>query len=737
MGDLLRASALAIVIAAAACSTPRGSSPTSGTPCEPYGRFAAIDKIDLLFMIDNSPSMGDKQLLLSLAVPELLSRLLAPNCVDGAGNSVGVSAGGKCPDGTRLEFPPVHDLHIGIVSSSLGGRGSDACSPDTTNPASPALNAHDDDAAHLLNRAGADEHAVSDAKPASFLAWLPPVSIAPENMGKPAPPVPALSDPAALISDFSDLARGTHEHGCDFEAQLESWYRFLIQPDPYATIARSGDVAVLNGIDAELLKQRHDFLRADSLVAIIMLTDENTSTVDPLGFGGHGWYFEQSTPHVKPGTQICATNPTDAKCQSCYLMGTAGDPGCATPLDDSTDNLNVRFFKPRERFGYDPRFPIERYVKGLTARHVPDRFGEHPPGNGFNYVGEANCSNPLFSTNLPTDPNADLCHLTPGPRTPELVFFAVIGGVPWQLLTEDPTNLTAANKAPFKAALNADDWTRILGKDPAGYDMTGIDSHMLESITPRPGVGTDDAHTREWNTKTGDLQYACTFALPTPKDCLAPENAGACDCTGTTDSPLCDPATKTTQLLGKAYPTIQELQIAKAVGAQAIVTSLCPRETADPTSIDYGYRPAMRALVDRMKDALSNRCLPEALSTDATGQVPCVILETLAPSAGVTQVNACDALKGLTQPDPARLTKFLEGQEALNGDAGAAERGPVCELTQLATSDLVNGSCEGSSNPGWCYVTGAAAGTCAHLITYSKSGLPSVATKVSLQCGSN
>lgn len=186
------------------------------------------------------------------------------------------------------------------------------------------------------------------------------------------------------------------------------------------------------------------------------------------------------------------------------------------------------------------------------------------------------------------------------------------------------------------------------------------------------------------------------FRASRPKDCLAPENAGACDCTTTTDSPLCDPARKTTQLLGKAYPTVQELQIAKALEAQAIVASLCPRETADPTSIDYGYRPAMRAVVDRMRDVLSNRCLPEALSADVTRAVPCVIFEMLAPSAGVTQENACEASKGLTQPDPARLGKFLESQDAAYGDAGVAERGPVCQLTQLAMDDLVNGSCDGS-----------------------------------------
>src|SRR5437762_605146 len=41
-----------------------------------------LDKVDLLFAIDNSASMGDKQALLAAAVPTLVGRLLNPRCVD-------------------------------------------------------------------------------------------------------------------------------------------------------------------------------------------------------------------------------------------------------------------------------------------------------------------------------------------------------------------------------------------------------------------------------------------------------------------------------------------------------------------------------------------------------------------------------------------------------------------------------------------------------------------------------
>src|SRR5260370_34911215 len=48
----------------------------------------AVDKVDLLFMIDNSSSMGDKQAILADAVPNLLQGLLRPKCVDTNGKAL-------------------------------------------------------------------------------------------------------------------------------------------------------------------------------------------------------------------------------------------------------------------------------------------------------------------------------------------------------------------------------------------------------------------------------------------------------------------------------------------------------------------------------------------------------------------------------------------------------------------------------------------------------------------------
>src|SRR3954471_4781654 len=76
-----------------------------------------VSKIDLLFMIDNSSSMADKQAILAQAVPDLVNRLVDPVCIDPmTGQSVGNrNTDGSCTRG-EPDFDPVKDIHIGIIS---------------------------------------------------------------------------------------------------------------------------------------------------------------------------------------------------------------------------------------------------------------------------------------------------------------------------------------------------------------------------------------------------------------------------------------------------------------------------------------------------------------------------------------------------------------------------------------------------------------------------------------------
>ena len=654
------------------------------------------EKVDLLFMIDNSASMADKQGLLASAVPTLVGRLLNPNCVDAdtsrtcasTGDCASLGAAAQCDAsaaggagqcfvpgdgkacstvaGTKPEFAPVHDMHLAIVSSSLGGGGSPDICGVTGNDAT-----HQDDRGHLLNRTVANpgppvtEGSIANAKPidgngGNFLAWLP--SSDPKNSVAPAPNVTKYDDgqESQLETDFASLVNGVQQHGCGLEAQLESWYRFLIQPDPYASItldANSPPKASLTGVDATLLKMRHDFLRPDSVVAVVMLTDEEDSWSDPLWNGGFGWVVRTQSFPGGPGqgvgpreTSACdapvdannptTTGPNDPNCSSCALAGTSADPNCTScagglstcPMHGwynaasttspiaAADGLNVRYGSQymKKRYGLDPQFNVQRYVDGLSMSKVPDR--DHDSHDAASYAPTRNCTNPLFAASLPDGSdtsNPTLCNLALGPRTPGQVFFAILGGVPNALVDDANGNL--------KLDLSAADWTALVGKDPAHYLFDGIDPHMIESVAPRNGLqapgttyglGSDPDNGREWNTLTAaaaiDLEYACTFDLPAPKDCTSAQNANACDCTGVAATapdgpPVCSLTTRTTQIKGKAYPTIRELRVAQGLGSQALVASICAKDTkaSDASLPSFGYEPAMNAFVDRIRGALA------------------------------------------------------------------------------------------------------------------------------------
>ena len=78
-------------------------------PCLVSGVVAEIavtnvDKIDLLFMVDNSNSMKDEQIALRMQFPKLINTLTSG---DQTGDMV-------------QDFPPAKDLHLGVVSSDLG-----------------------------------------------------------------------------------------------------------------------------------------------------------------------------------------------------------------------------------------------------------------------------------------------------------------------------------------------------------------------------------------------------------------------------------------------------------------------------------------------------------------------------------------------------------------------------------------------------------------------------------------
>jgi hypothetical protein len=597
--------------------------------------------------------------------------------------------------------------------------------------------------------------------------------------------------------------------GCGIESQLESWYRFLIQPDPYAGLVAPSNpgnpnpVQMWQGVDTQILRQRKDFLRPDSLVAIVVLSDENDSEIDVRSLGGQGYYFMRASFTPPHSTSACATNPGDQNCKSCSVS--PSDPACtgssptgapyptySQPSDWGYD-LNLRHVHMKAKYGVDPQYPIGRYVNGLQSPVVPDRFGEYQDQSGnpvTNYMGRNDCTNPLFAASLPDgsdlSPGA-ICNQPLGLRTKGLVFYAVIGGVPNQLLHFDPNS-------KVNSELSDADWVRILGKGPASmqatlgpsYDYTGIDPHMIEDYRDRTTVNypfaidtsmtgplasssaaptaSDPVNGREWVTDQEatagthvlrvDRQYACTFPLPAPRDCTVRQNANACDCPSTPTGllpqqlpPVCNPSNPTQQIGAKAYPTVRELLLARLLGRQAIVSSLCPIHVTDQRGGNdplYGYRPAVTALLDRMGNALGSRCLPEKLPVSGDGSAACSILVAMpAGSPGTCLAPSCDPAKGLTAPDAMTTASFCAKQENAFNAAGGAASGAVdpatqsvCQLTQLTPGANAGdfdktGACVSSPAAGWCYVQ--ALGGCAQTIQFAP-GTPPAGSVAFLTC---
>lgn len=553
--------------------------------------------VDLLLVVDNSRGFADKQALLSLSVPTMIGRFTNPRCLDAMGLAVEdqpASGSAPCPAGSTREMTPVTDLHVGVISSSIGGHGSDACTG--------SFNPSENDAAHLLSRTGTQPGApiVPTYDDQGFLAWDPQAQLSP----------PGEADPNALASNLDAMILGAGEVGCGYEAPLEAWYRFLIEPDPHDAIVVQNNSAVLQGTDQTVLDQRAAFVRPNSTVVVVMLTDENDcSTRD----GGQFFFANQifqpgtNTPyHLPKPRAACAVDPNDDCCRSC---GQAPGAGCDTSMDDCSgalsnleDNINLRCFDQKRRFGIDFMWPVDRYVSGLTELQVQDRFGNIVP-------------NPLFS----------------GGRSPSQVYLTGLIGVPWQDIARRdasgaPDILAGLDEdaQPVGGVLSAKEleasctWDLILG-DPAAY-VDPADPHMIESIEPRSGTnpltgdaigpvgsaaGTTPINGHEYSIPdNADLQYACIMPLLSPKNCSSPSQP--CECNDpSNDSPLCqDPSNDqfgTTQFFTKAYPGRRPLQVLRALEHQGIVGSICSPQINDPTSPDYAYDAMFDAVAATVK----------------------------------------------------------------------------------------------------------------------------------------
>jgi hypothetical protein len=689
--------------------TAGGSANEPSDPTIAPVRQVAVDKVDILLTIDNSSSMKDKQELLARSLPYLIERLISPRCVrdctaadnctdrqafEGIPTTGNADGTGRCAQG-HAEMAPIRDLHVGVISSSLGSHGAQGAQDLCISPG-------ENDHAQLL---GSVRNVSGTFNDLGFLAW--DVTRRPGSAG-------ADVDPAVFSDKVQGLVESAGEGGCELEATLEAWYRFLIDPEPPVEVVTSDGAAQARGIDETLLAQRASFLRPDSLVVIGILSDENDCSVIDEGYG---WLVASQQP-VYAGTSACADNPNDPCCLSC--VATDVPAGCPDPAEDSNclteerrlppenDSSNVRCWQQKARYGMDLLYPIDRYRKGLTSRLVADRSGRM-------------VLNPLFAA-----PDGQ------EPRDPGFVHLMAIVGVPWQDIADDRS--LEGDSLRFLIPVELDHlgrWDVVLGDPTASPPIPPSDPFMREAVAERggenpitfeqtvpatsqsPRASKINGH-EHLNVADDQLQYACTFPLAAPRPCDA-AGTTSCACSEADiakNSALCQPpaggASGSTQYYAGGYPGTRFLQLIKNAGQEigSSVASICPK-SIDESSPSYGYLPAMNGLASSIREQTRPRCFPRALPVTEDGSLDgCKVLTTL-PS----DIGGCDCFgQGFSEASSSDLAKVKSQLELAlqcdTADTGACGDVCVCQIPELQGSDLQG--CQNDAvapeRPGFCYI---------------------------------
>ncbi len=279
-----------------------------------------VDKIDLLFVVDNSKSMEQEQAKLRDQIPRMIKVLTTgdktPPPIDNVENK---------------DFPPVKDLHLAVVSTDMGLPGLlPEENPDTTG----ACNNVGDDGNFLNNpseaiAAGMNCPGTGAGGYPIFLEHLR------EEKEQTSVTIQRAESTAAAFGCVSTLGLS----GCGFEMQLESPLKAL-WPSQIGNLSEAHQslrISFLAGSQGHGDNEHRDFLRgtpyhpteADklSLLAIIVVTDE-----------------EDCSAGARGDLQFLSLN---------------------FPGGDRQD-LNLRCYKDTVN-GWGNKYPVERYINGFKA----------------------------------------------------------------------------------------------------------------------------------------------------------------------------------------------------------------------------------------------------------------------------------------------------------------------------------------------------------------------------------
>jgi len=288
----------------AACHAEAGhaTSPV-GQETDVYVNIAPVRKLDLVFMIDNSPSMAPKVDKLNKQFPKLIAALKDP------------------ADGT---YP---DLRVALIDSDLGTGGQynngNSCSPNDSNGHSPYGDLGN---FQMRGKDGTKGKGTDCGMSSADSLWIEYTQGRPMNYN---------GNGDAINSVFACLATNLGTSGCGEEHQLQT-YEFAFYANSYHT-----DV-------------QNSFIRPEADLGLVFLSDEDdcsAATNDGMfGDVGHSDLLGESASlrcatrgHACAGVGNLSQNgphyPTDSQFETDFTSCSARSDSCPNNLDGlaSTD----------------------------------------------------------------------------------------------------------------------------------------------------------------------------------------------------------------------------------------------------------------------------------------------------------------------------------------------------------------------------------------------------------------
>ena len=335
-------------------------------------------EVDILFMIDNSPSMDPKQTRLAANFPKMIQVLQ------------------QIPDGSGGTSLP--DVHIGVISSDMGA-GSEPLGVncmvlgdrgllygnDPNNPLASVAPTADPMRGGHPDPNGCGLH--------SCQRWISDVAN-PNGLGR-------VKNYDGNIEDvFACLAKAVGTNGCGYEHQLQSLRVALTADYP----ANPKDAP--NTINPENI----GFVRPKAFLSIVLVTDEDDCSADPVDPINDSMFLQSQNPITETASLKCAAR--GHVCNGRPIPG-YNDPSIGyqppNPLPQPNIGFSTAFSNCAAKDQPNPANPVPDHhylplirvqdmidsVNGLTAwvvdangNYVYDANGDHvslpkPPGSIF------------------------------------------------------------------------------------------------------------------------------------------------------------------------------------------------------------------------------------------------------------------------------------------------------------------------------------------------------------------